>query len=72
MFLTQRRVIVENPGKSVAFRVLLRLTLGKGGEDITPIFWEDNYFSILPGEKKEFTGRYEVSSVAGKPAELEV
>jgi exo-1,4-beta-D-glucosaminidase len=72
MFLTRRQVIVENPSKSVAFMVRLRLTLGEGGEEVTPIFWEDNYFSLLPGEKKELTGRYEVSSVAGKPAELEV
>ena len=72
MFLTQRQVIVENPNKSVAFMVRQRLTPGKGGEDVTPIFWEDNYFSLLPGEKKELTGGYEDSSVAGKPAELEV
>jgi exo-1,4-beta-D-glucosaminidase len=65
-------VKVENPSKNVAFMVRLRLTQGKGGEDITPIFWEDNYFSLLPGEKKEVTGRYELSSVAGKKAELEV
>jgi exo-1,4-beta-D-glucosaminidase len=72
MFLTQRQVIVENPSKSMAFMVRLRLTPGKGSEDVTPIFWEDNYFSLLPEEKKELTGRCEVSSIAGKPAELEV
>lgn len=65
-------VTVENPNKNVAFMVRLRLTQGKGSEDVTPIFWEDNYFSLLPGEKKEVSGRYELSSVAGKQAELEV
>jgi exo-1,4-beta-D-glucosaminidase len=72
MFLTQRQVIVENPSKSMAFMVWLRLTPRKGGEDVAPIFWEDNYFSLLPEEKKELAGRYGVSRVAGKPAELEV
>jgi exo-1,4-beta-D-glucosaminidase len=72
MFLTQRQVIVENPSKSMSFMVRLRLTPGKGGEDVAPIFWEDNYFSLLPEEKKELTGRYEVSSFEGKSAELEV
>jgi exo-1,4-beta-D-glucosaminidase len=65
-------VTVENPSKNVAFMVRLRLTQGKGGEDVTPIFWEDDYFSLLPGEKREVSGRYELSSLAGKQAELEV
>jgi exo-1,4-beta-D-glucosaminidase len=65
-------VTAENPSKSVAFMVRLRLTQGKGGEDVTPIFWDDNYFSLLPGEKREVGGRYELSSLGGKQAELEV
>src|SRR4029077_19426116 len=44
------RVTARNAGNSVAFMVHLRLTNGKGGEDLTPVFWEDNYFSLLPGE----------------------
>jgi hypothetical protein len=72
MFLTQQQVTVENPSKSVAFMVRLRLTQGTAGEDVTPILWEDNYFFLLPGEKKEVSGRYEVQSVAGKQAELEL
>jgi exo-1,4-beta-D-glucosaminidase len=65
-------VTAENPSKSVAFMARLRLTQGKGGEDVTPIFWDDNYFSLLPEEKREVSGRYEVSSLGGKQAELEV
>jgi exo-1,4-beta-D-glucosaminidase len=56
----------------MAFMVRLRLTQGEGGEDVTPIFWDDNYFSLLPGEKREVSGRYELSSVTGKKVELEV
>jgi exo-1,4-beta-D-glucosaminidase len=46
------RVTVKNPGTSVAFMVHLRLTSGKGGADVVPVFWEDNYFSLLPGETR--------------------
>jgi len=46
------RVTVTNPTKSVAFMVHLRATWGPGGDDATPILWEDNYFSLLPGESK--------------------
>src|SRR6266704_167690 len=43
-------VSVVNNGDCVAFMVHPRITLGKGGEDVVPIFWSDNYFSLLPGE----------------------
>jgi exo-1,4-beta-D-glucosaminidase len=66
------RVSVQNPTKSVAFMVRLRLTKGAGGEDITPVFWEDNYFSLLPGETRQVTGRYEIASLKGRPAKLDV
>jgi exo-1,4-beta-D-glucosaminidase len=63
---------VENKGEGVAFLVHARITRGKGGEDVTPIFWSDNYFSLLPGEKRAVTGRYDVSSLDGKEPVLEV
>jgi exo-1,4-beta-D-glucosaminidase len=66
------RVSVRNPTGSVAFMVHLRVTKGKRGEDLTPIFWSDNYFSLLPGEEKEVTVSYESSNLGGKPAVLEV
>ena len=66
------RVSVRNPSGNIAFMVHLRVTKGKGGEDLTPIFWSDNYFSLLPGEEKEVTARYESSGLDGKAAILEV
>ncbi len=49
-----------------------RLTQGKDGFDIVPIFWDDNYFSLLPDEEKSVEAHYSVSSAAGKPPVLEV
>jgi exo-1,4-beta-D-glucosaminidase len=66
------RVSVRNPNAGLAFMVHLRVTKGKGGEDLTPIFWSDNYFSLLPGEQKEVTATYDPSDLAGKDAVLEV
>ncbi len=65
-------VLLENKGDSVAFMVHPRLTRGKGGEDVVPVFWSDSYFSLLPGEKRTVTARYERSSVAGSTPELVV
>ena len=66
------RVSVHNPSGSIAFMVRLRVTKGKGGEDLTPIFWSDNYFSLLPGEEREVTASFDPSDLDGKDAILEV
>jgi exo-1,4-beta-D-glucosaminidase len=63
-------VTVKNSSKSVAFMTHLRLTRGPGGDNIVPVFWSDNYFSLLPGEERRVTGSYDVASREGKPAVL--
>jgi exo-1,4-beta-D-glucosaminidase len=65
-------VTVRNPGTHVAFLVHLRLTRGTGGEDVVPVFWNDNYISLLPGEHRELTATYEVSALAGATPVVEV
>ena len=63
-------VVAENKSDSVAFMVHPRLTRGKGGDDVTPIFWSDNYFSLLPGEKKSVTARFDSAEFHGATPEL--
>jgi len=65
-------VSVENKGEGVAFMVHPRLTRGNGGEDVVPVFWSDNYFSLLPGEKKSVTAKFDISSLADAAPELVV
>ena len=66
------RVTVENPGKSLAFFVRLKLDKGKGGEEILPVVWQDNYVSLLPGEKREITARYRAGSLGTFKPEVEI
>jgi exo-1,4-beta-D-glucosaminidase len=66
------RVSVRNPSSSLAFMVHFRVSKGKGGEDVTPIFWSDNYFPLFPGEQREITATYDPSSLDDKAAVLEV
>jgi len=66
------RVEVKNSGAGVAFMVHLRLTSGKSGDDITPIFWDDNYFSLLPGESREISARYNAATANGKNPVVEL
>ena len=51
-------VTVSNPTKQLAFGVNIKITSGEGGKEIIPVLWEDNYFPLLPGEKREISGTY--------------
>jgi exo-1,4-beta-D-glucosaminidase len=51
-------VTIENPGKSLAFFVHLKVNDDRTGEEILPVIWQDNYFSLLPGEKRDVTATY--------------
>jgi exo-1,4-beta-D-glucosaminidase len=58
-------VLVENTGKGVAFLTRLRLVKGKKQSEILPVFWSDNYISLLPGERREVTVSVRQSDLAG-------
>jgi exo-1,4-beta-D-glucosaminidase len=61
-------VTLENPGKNLAFFVRLKVNTGVGGQEILPVVWQDNYVSLLPGEKHEITATYRASELgAAKP-----
>jgi exo-1,4-beta-D-glucosaminidase len=57
------RVWLKNESKSLAFMVHLRILKGRGGEELLPILWNDNYVAILPGEERQFTATYDASSL---------
>jgi exo-1,4-beta-D-glucosaminidase len=65
-------VTVENPSKSLAFFVRLKVDRGAGGEEILPVLWQDNYFSLLPGETREITATYAASAIRGSKPAVEV
>ena len=43
---------IENPSKSLAFAVNPKIISQSSKDLILPVFWEDNYFALLPGEKR--------------------
>ncbi len=57
-------VTLENPSRSLAFFVRLQIQRGRG-EEILPVLWEDNYVSLLPGERRELTATYRVRDLGG-------
>jgi len=51
------QVKCENSGKYIAFGVEMILNDANGNQ-ILPVFWDDNYFSLLPGEQRTITVSY--------------
>ena len=66
------RVMLENPSPSLAFFIRLKVNRGAGGDEILPVIWEDNYLSLLPGEKREITATYRTSSLGAAEPAVEV
>jgi exo-1,4-beta-D-glucosaminidase len=53
---------VENPSSSLAFMVHVRVAQQRDDADVAPIFWDDNYVSLLPGENRELTARFSAAN----------
>jgi exo-1,4-beta-D-glucosaminidase len=66
------RVTVSNPSRSLAFFVHLQIKQGSSERDVLPVVWEDNYVSLLPGERREITATYKVKDLGTAAAFLKV
>jgi exo-1,4-beta-D-glucosaminidase len=63
---------VKNPSSSVAFQVRLRLVNKRDDIDVVPVFWEDNYFSLLPGEERIVSVSYDTANLQGAHPVIQV
>jgi exo-1,4-beta-D-glucosaminidase len=53
------RVRLHNPSHELAFQVSLGVHELNRDEQILPVLWEDNYFSLLPNESRVVVARYD-------------
>jgi exo-1,4-beta-D-glucosaminidase len=58
-------VTVTNNGSAIAFFVRLRILKGPGGAEVLPAFWQDNYLTLLPGERREVKVSYAIADLDG-------
>ncbi|MGB8581808.1 MAG: beta galactosidase jelly roll domain-containing protein [Candidatus Sulfotelmatobacter sp.] len=65
-------VTLENPSKNLAFFIRLKVSKGEKGEEILPVVWEENYISLLPGEKREVTATYRTGELGTAKPVVEV
>ena len=65
-------VTIENPGATLAFAVNPKILKLKSKAPVLPVFWEDNYFSLLPGEKKTVQVEFDAKDLDGDKPVLKV
>jgi exo-1,4-beta-D-glucosaminidase len=73
------RVTVENPSRTLAFAVHLNLKNVRMDEegvsqekDVLPILWEDNYFPLMPGERRTVVAVYRAAALRNKRPAVQV
>lgn len=63
---------VHNPENLLAFFTEMNIVDEKSGQSVLPAFWDDNYFSLLPGEKRKIKVSIPDKYLKGKKLVLEV
>jgi exo-1,4-beta-D-glucosaminidase len=43
-----------------------------GGQEILPVLWQDNYVTLLPGEKREISATYAAGNLGATKPVVEV
>jgi exo-1,4-beta-D-glucosaminidase len=56
----------SNPSSAIAFGLNPKLLSISTKEPILPIFWQDNYFALMPGEKRTIEMHVDASQVTEK------
>jgi len=63
---------VENPTDHLALSVELMILDAESGHFIAPVYLDDNYFSLLPGEKRKIEGYFYFDDLENKSLKLKV
>jgi len=61
-------VMLHNPGTQVALMAHLQLRRGRSNERVLPVYYDDNYVSLVPGETRTITIEAATADLKGEPA----
>ncbi len=65
-------VLLKNTSDHLAFQIRLGIRRSGQTSEILPVFWDDNYIELMPGESRELTARYLPSTPVFGGVELNV
>lgn len=68
---TQAEVTVQNRSDRIAFLVHLSICRPSDGEEILPVWWEDNYVCLLPGESRRIRAQFPTAPTVGQTPVLQ-
>ncbi len=60
------QVTLQNPSDRIAFFIVMNVYRAESGDSVLPIFWDDNYISLLPGETREIRARFLKEDLKGE------
>lgn len=63
---------VRNTSDTPALMIRLKVQRSRSGESILPVLYEDNFFSLLPGEKKTVTIRFKNEDTGGEKPQVKL
>lgn len=55
----------ENPSANLAFSVNPKIIKGDAKDLVLPVYWDDNYFSLLPKEKRSLKVEFDAKNLDG-------
>jgi exo-1,4-beta-D-glucosaminidase len=62
---TYVNVRLKNPSNQLAFMIHLDMKKKGTGESVLPVFWNENYLTLLPGEERTVSGYCHTSDLHG-------
>lgn len=65
-------ITIENPGTGLAFALNPKILKLASREPVLPVMWEDNYISLLPGEKRVLQVDFDLKDLGGDRPLLKV
>lgn len=65
-------VTIENPDGKLAFFVNPKILKLNSKDPVLPVYWEDNYISLLPGEKRTIKVEFDTKNLSGEKPLLKV
>ena len=66
------RLKVKNPSDAIAFFVFMDVDDPATNQPILPIYWDDNYITLLPGEERSYQAKYFLTDASDNKPRLQI
>lgn len=66
------KCVLRNPTDKLAFMIYLSVKKGKTDDSVLPIFWDDNYITLLPGETRTVQGYFHADDLQGEAPRIKI